>query len=93
MAEGPRNYFALISEVAEKKMEISGQDKENMAARAVYINDVRQVQIWTLEWLAESLPQGHEFRDMFQQLADGVRMEPEMDLIMGEPGASGMDHG
>ena len=84
------SYFEMISDVARQEMEWVGVEPyKNMPETFMHIEAVRRVQVWTLEWLAQSLKDGDPMREMFEQLADGVRHVPDMDLALGEPGASG----
>lgn len=85
------SFFSLIHNVAMSDMQDAGVDKEDVEKRAEYLMRTRRTQIWTFEHIAGQA-QSKVMRDMFLELAQGVRDVPEMDLIMGEPGASGSVH-
>lgn len=83
MARG--SYHEMISDVTDKEMQWVGQDgDQSIVNRALYTECVRRIQVWTLEWLADSLKTGDPMEDMFRQLAHGVNRVSQMDLYMGE---------
>lgn len=83
------SYFDLISDVADRDMKDVGIAPNNadIQTRALHTEAVRRVQVWTFEWMAASLPPSDPMKDMFQQLADGLRSVPDLDLWTGRPGA------
>jgi hypothetical protein len=85
------SYYELISDVTDKELQWVGKETEaeDIPTRALYTEAVRRVQVWTFRWMAESLPRTDPMRDMFDQLADGLAAVPDIDLWIGEPGASG----
>lgn len=87
----PGSFFALISDVTDQEMQwVGANDNPDIPTRALHTEAVRRVQVWTLEWLAKSEAVAGPISEMFEELARGVRTVPDLDLWMGEPGASGV---
>lgn len=85
-----QSFFSLISDVADKEMQTVGQDTDrSIPATAIYIESVKRIQIWTLELLA-AMSLDNVTNKMFEELAEGIEQVPDIDLWMGEPGASGL---
>lgn len=90
LQESDATFLALIWEVASHEMRDVGQDPEGPTVEtAQFLESVRRIQGWTFDRLAATQPVGEPMRVMFEQLAQGVRGVPEIDLWLGEPGASG----
>lgn len=84
------SFFDLIWSVATKEMEMVGQDPQGeMREVAMYLEAVRRIQAWTFDQIAETHPPSDPMHTMFLELAKGVRDVPDIDLWMGESGASG----
>lgn len=84
----PATFFDLIHDVATREMENVGADQNDYSGRALYIEATRRVQVWTFEHIAAQT-EDPIMRKMFEELALNVARVPDIDLWMGEPGASG----
>lgn len=82
------SYWELLNDVIDRELGWVGkEDVRDTPDFAMYAENVRRVQVWTLEWLADSLKPDDPMADMFRQLADGVRHIPDYDLWSGRPGS------
>lgn len=84
-------FFDLISSVTEQELQWVGKKDavENMPEYAMYVEAVRRIQAWTFRRMAATMPEGDPMHRMFIELAEGVERVPDIDLWIGESGASG----